>query len=66
MKTLIGRIRVKAGYGWTCPPCKINAGHPDDPFPTDQDAAAGLAEHVRATHDGIGPDGAQVDEISWR
>lgn len=72
MKTLIRRIRGQhagysylTGFGWSCPPCKINAGEPDDPFTTAHDAALGFNKHIDDSHDGVIPDGAYSGEIHW-
>lgn len=70
MKTLIRRVRgnrasAGTGYGWHCPPCRINAGDPDNPFNTAFEAQFGLHMHVRDSHAGIEPDGAGSGEISW-
>lgn len=68
MKTLINRLRrhhTGTGYGWTCPPCRINAGDPDNPFPTAFDAALGLHRHIDDSHDGNPPGGSFSGEITW-
>lgn len=58
--------RRYTGYGWSCPPCKINAGEPADPFPHLDTAGRGLVRHVNDSHYGIPPEGVWVGEITWR
>lgn len=60
------RFRKHTAYGWDCPPCRIHAGDPANPFPTELAAAAGLSAHVRDSHHGEKPDDAWADQISWR
>jgi len=54
------------GYGWSCPPCKINAGEPADPFADLDCAARGLARHANDSHHGLAPQDAWAGEITWR
>ncbi len=56
----------RTAWGWQCTPCRIYAGHPDAPIGawTDQAAAhQALTGHVRDTHHGTTPDGAEVVEL---
>jgi len=71
-RVLAGLLGVKlpgrryTGYAWSCPPCKINAGEPADPFADLDSAARGLARHANDSHYGIAPEDAWAGEITWR
>lgn len=59
-------LRKHTGYGWDCPPCRIRAGGPGDAYETQGEAVAGIAAHVRDSHEGTAPDGSWIGEITWR
>jgi len=58
--------RTRTGYGWSCQPCRIIAGQPDDAFASEQEAKAGLDKHLADSHGGANPGGAAADEFTWR
>jgi len=69
-RRILGRLSAAAGrrtsYGWDCPPCRINAGHPENPFPTRWSAEDALAAHIYDSHNGAAPAGAWAGEVTWR
>lgn len=60
------RLRVRrgdrAGYGWTCRPCRIQEEQVD-PFPTALEATEAFYRHVSEKHGGYKPKGARTCEI---
>jgi hypothetical protein len=64
--TGLNLLRHNSGYGWSCPPCRIHAGEPADPFPGWTGAFAALTRHVADSHGGTPPDGVWAGEITWR